>query len=307
MNEINKLVILGSGPAGFTAAIYAGRAGLNPVVVEGSTPGGQPMITTVVENYPGFPEAIRGPELVARMKKQAEKFGAKFLSGEVKKVDFSSKPYKIFLNNGEQLLTMSVIVVTGAYSRKLGIPGEDKFIGRGVSTCATCDAFFYKDKTVAVVGGGDTALTDALELVNHAEKIYIIHRRDEFRASKVMQEKVFQNKKIEILWNKNVIEIKGKEKVEGAILEDTINSKTSEIKIDGLFLAVGHLPNTQFLENQLKLDEQGYVVAGNDMSTSVKGVFAAGDVIDPSYKQLPVSVGSGCKAALEAEKYLRGQ
>jgi len=202
---------------------------------------------------------------------------------------------------------MSVIVVTGAYSRRLDISGEEKFIGRGVSTCATCDAFFYKDKTVAVVGGGDTALTDALELVNHAEKIYIIHRRDEFRASKVMQEKVFQNKKIEILWNKNVIEIKGKEKVEGAILEDTINSKTSEIKIDGLFLAVGHLPNTQFLENQLKLDEQGYVVAGNDMSTSVKGVFAAGDVIDPSYKQLPVSVGSGCKAALEAEKYLRGQ
>jgi thioredoxin reductase (NADPH) len=307
MNEVNKLVILGSGPAGFTAAIYAGRAALKPVVVEGPTPGGQPMITTVVENFPGFPDAIRGPELVTRMRQQAEKYGAKFLPGEVKKVDFSSKPHKIFLKDGKQLLAMSVIVATGAYSRRLGIPGEEKFIGRGVSTCATCDAFFYKDKTVAVVGGGDTALTDALELVNHAEKIYIIHRRDEFRASKVMQEKVFQNKKIEVLWNKNVIDIKGKEKVEKAVLKDTASLEVSELKIDGLFLAIGHLPNTQFLENQLELDEQGYVVAGNDMSTSVEGVFAAGDVIDPSYKQLPVSVGSGCKAALEVEKYLRGQ
>lgn len=306
MNEVNKLVVLGSGPAGFTAAIYAGRAALKPIVVEGPMPGGQPMITTVVENFPGFPEAIRGPELVARMRRQAEKYGAKFLPGEVEKVDFSSKPYKIFLKDGRQLSAVSVIVATGAYSRKLGIPGEDKFIGCGVSTCATCDSFFYKDKIVAVVGGGDTALTDALELANHAKKIYIIHRRDEFRASKVMQEKVFQNKKIEVLWNKNVIEIKGKEKVEKAVLKDAVSLEVSELKIDGLFLAIGHLPNTQFLENQLELDEQGYVITGKDMSTSVEGVFAAGDVIDPSYKQLPVSVGSGCKAALEAEKYLRG-
>ncbi len=304
---VYKLIILGSGPAGLTAAIYAGRAGFAPLVVEGRLPGGQPMLTTKVENYPGFPEGIDGPQLVAKIKEQAKKFRARFLTGEAVRVDFKAKPKKIFLDNNQLLEALSVIIATGTMPRPLGLPEEKKLIGKGISTCAICDAPFYRGKTVAVVGGGDTALTDALALAQVAKKVYLIHRRNEFRASQAIQKKIFSQPKIQVLYNKVVVKIVGQERLEKIVLTDVLERTRKELVIDGLFLAIGSFPNTEFLANQVQLDQEGFIKVKNNVFTSVEGVFAAGDVVDPFYKQLSVATGLGCMAGVRAVEYLRNQ
>lgn len=296
-------MILGSGPAGLTAAIYAARAGLAPIVVEGMMPGGQPMGTTAIENFPGFPKGVMGPELVKRMREQAERFGTKFLVGDVKKVTLGKRPFGIWLNT-KKYLTNTLIIATGADPRWLEVEGEEKYRGRGVSSCATCDGFFYKDKVVVVVGGGDSALEEAIFLTRFAKKVILVHRRDKLRASKFMQDRAMAEKKIEFYWNKAVEKIQGGKSVAGVSLRDTESGEMNNLVCDGIFVAIGNIPNTKVFDGQLDTDQKGYIRVKNHVATSVDGVFAAGDVADPHFKQAITASASGCMAAMSAEEYL---
>ncbi len=302
----HKLIIMGSGPAGLTAAIYAARARLEPLVIEGFEPGGQLTLTTEVENFPGFPEGIMGPELMERFKKQAERFGAKFLLGNIEQADLSKRPFK--LKVGDKALSCdALIVASGASARWLGIESEKKYKGRGVSTCATCDGAFYRGRKVAVVGGGDSAMEEANFLTRFASEVTIIHRRSDFRASKIMLERAQKNPKIKWILDSHVIEIFGKDVVEGLVVENLKTKEQNKLEVDGLFVAIGHVPNTSVFKGQLPMNEAGYLTLnGETMMTSIPGVFSAGDVHDLRYRQAITAAGSGCKAAMDAEKFLEG-
>jgi thioredoxin reductase (NADPH) len=301
------LVIIGSGPAGLTAALYAARAELKPVVVSGIPAGGQLLITTEVENYPGFPEAIQGPELVDRMRRQAERFGAEFVDDHVAKVDLSHRPFHVVTGSRGTFRADAVIVATGATARWLGIPSETKHKGRGVSACATCDGFFFKGKELAVVGGGDTAMEEALFLTNFAPHVTIVHRRGQLRASMIMQERARANPKISFLFDSEVAEIVGDAHVEGLRVRHLPTGKISELKVQGLFVAIGYEPATEVFRGQLELDAQGYLRVHDHTRTSVEGVFAAGDVHDHRYRQAVTAAGAGCMAAIDAERWLAEQ
>ncbi len=304
---INKVIIIGTGPAGLTAALYAGRANMEPVIFEGPQPGGQLTITTDVENYPGFPDGIMGPELMDLFRKQAQRFGAKTISLMVDKVDLSSKPFKVWAGDKEYAAE-TIIISTGASAKLLGLEAETRLMGYGVSACATCDAFFFKDKKVFVVGGGDSAMEEAIFLTKFASSVTIVHRRDEFRASKIMQERAFSNDKIDILWNSEVIDLigdKSKNGLESVIIKDVITNKEKVYHVDGLFLGIGHSPNSEIFKDYLDLDEKGYIITSPDTSkTSIEGVFASGDIQDQRYMQAITAAGSGCMAAIDAEHYL---
>lgn len=301
---MENVVIIGSGPAGLTAAIYAARAELKPVVISGMQPGGQITLTTMVENFPGFPDGIMGPDLMDNMRKQAERFGTRFIDEEVIEVDFKSKPFTI-KTDSQEIKTKAVIIATGAVAKWLEVPGEKEFMGKGVSGCATCDGFFFRGKEVVVVGGGDTALEDALYLTKFANTVTIIHRRDQFRASKIMQQKVFSNQKIKVIWDSVVVEIKGDSKVTGVKIKNVKTGEEKELKTDGVFVAIGHSPATEIFKGQIEIDDQGFIVKKENTETSVKGVFVAGDVADRRYKQAIVAAGEGAKAAIDVEKYLQ--
>ena len=300
---MRDVIIIGSGPAGLTAAVYTARAGLNPLVIEGLQPGGQLTITSEVENYPGFPEGIQGPQLMDQMRAQAERFGSEHLYDLVTKVDFSASPFKVWV--GETLHeARTVILSTGASARWMGLDAEQRLQGRGVSACATCDGFFFRDQEIAVVGGGDSALEEAIFLTRFASKVTLIHRRDEFRGSKIMQARVLENEKIDVAWNSVVDDILGDEGVTGLRLKDTKTGALRELNVTGVFMAIGHVPNTGVFKGQVDLDKQGYVVVNQHTETNVPGVFAAGDVVDKRYRQAITAAGKGCAAALDAEKYL---
>ena len=303
-----KLVIIGAGPAGLTAALYAARADLNPMVFEGVHAGGQLMITTDVENYPGFPDGTLGPELMDKFRKQTEKFGTRLRQVDVTEVDFSVRPFKINVG-ADEYTADAVIIASGANATWLGIPGEKKLTGKGVSACATCDGFFFRGQELIVVGGGDTAMEEALFLTKFASKVTIVHRRDELRASKIMAARVEQNPKIDMRWNSVVTEIHGDELVSGVTLEDTVTGKSSEMPIGGVFVAIGHKPTTDLFIDELDLDENGYLVIADSggTRTSVEGVFAAGDVVDHVYRQAVTAAGTGCMAAIDAERWLAHQ
>lgn len=300
-----KVLIIGSGPAGYTAAIYTSRANLAPVLYEGIEPGGQLTTTTEVENFPGFPEGIDGPELMSRMRQQAERLGADLRAGTVTKVDLSERPFRVEIDGEKEILAQSLIISTGATAKYLGLPSETKFRGQGVSACATCDGFFYRKRDVAVVGGGDTACEEATYLASLCRKVYMIVRKPFLRASKAMQERVFNTPNIEVLFEHNTVEVLGDESgVTGALLRKTDGTERT-IDIAGFFLAIGHHPNTEIFAGQLELNEEGYIkVEGNTSKTSVEGVFAAGDVKDPNYRQAITAAGSGCIAALDCERFL---
>ena len=298
------VIIIGSGPAGLTAAIYTARANLKPLVIEGISAGGQLMLTTDVENYPGFPDGIIGPDLMAKFREQAERFGAEFITADVDEVDFSVKPLRVHVG-GHDEYAKTVIISTGAQARMLGLPKEHDLLGHGVSTCATCDGFFFRGHNIAVVGGGDSALEEANFLTKFADKVTLVHRRKELRASKIMQDRAFANAKIEFLWNTTVTDVTGEGRVEALQLRDTETGDASELEVTGLFVAIGHDPNTKLFVGQVELDDGGYVVtAPGSTATSVPGVFAAGDVQDHIYRQAITAAGSGCMAALETERYL---
>ncbi|NWF89214.1 MAG: thioredoxin-disulfide reductase [Ignavibacteriaceae bacterium] len=305
----HKVIIIGSGPAGFTAALYTGRANLNPLIFEGIQPGGQLTITTEIENYPGFEHGIQGPELMDIMRKQVHRFGAKSLYQEVTAVDFSKHPF-VLKSYDEVFIADAVIVATGASARLLGIESEKKFMGYGVSACATCDGFFFRNQRILVVGGGDTAMEEANYLTKFASEVTIIHRREEFRASKIMLDRAKKNPKIKFLMNKVVKEVVGKEEdgkktMTGVILEDTKNHSTSQFNAEGLFIAIGHKPNTELFKGILDMDETGYLILKPGSSyTNIEGVFAAGDVADHKYRQAITAAGSGCMAAIDAERWL---
>jgi thioredoxin reductase (NADPH) len=308
MSQHEKLAIIGSGPAGYTAALYAARANLSPVLFEGMQPGGQLTITTEVENYPGFAEGVMGPELMERMKAQAERFGTRFVPGEITRVDLSVRPFRLWSEETEYTAD-AVIVATGASAKWLGIPSEKAYQGKGVSACATCDGFFFRGVEVAVVGGGDTAVEEASFLTKYATKVFLIHRRGELRASKVMQERARKNPKIEFVWNAAVEEVLGDGKaMTGLRLKSTKDGKTWEMKAQGLFLAIGHEPNTGVFKGQLEMNEVGYLnVQAPTTRTSREGVFASGDVADPIYRQAVTAAGSGCASAIDAERWLGEQ
>jgi thioredoxin reductase (NADPH) len=300
-----KLIIIGTGAAGYTAAIYAARANLEPLVIDGLQPGGQLTTTTEVENFPGFPAGITGPELMEQMRKQAEKFGTRFVSDVVMSSDLSGHPFKLAMGNGNTLETDALIIATGATAKYLGIESEQKLIGRGVSACATCDGAFYRNKPIAVIGGGDTAMEEAVYLTRFASKVTLIHRRDAFRASKIMADRVLQHPKIEVRWNSVIEEVLdvAKNDVTGLRLKNVKTGELSTLDIKGLFVAIGHQPNTEPFKGQLAMNEAGFLVTTNTR-TSKPGVFAAGDVQDPTYKQAITAAGTGCMAALEAQRYL---
>ncbi|MDP9334925.1 MAG: thioredoxin-disulfide reductase [Actinomycetota bacterium] len=298
------VIIIGSGPAGLTAAIYTARANLKPLVVEGLQAGGQLMLTTDVENYPGFPDGVIGPDLMAKFREQAERFGAEFVTADVEEVDFTSTPFRVRVS-GRDELARAVIVATGAQARMLGLSTEQSLLGRGVSTCATCDGFFFRGHEIAVVGGGDSAIEEANFLTKFADKVTLVHRRKELRASKIMQDRAFANPKIEFRWNSRVTGVKGSGRVEALELRDVETGADSELPVTGLFVAIGHDPNTKLFAGQLDLDDGGYIVTVPGTTvTSVPGVFAAGDVQDHIYRQAVTAAGSGCMAALETERYL---
>ncbi len=304
--EKRQLVIIGTGPAGLTSAIYASRAELKPLVIEGFQPGGQLTTTTEVDNFPGFPNGLQGPQLMSNMKQQAERFGTEFLQTQVNEIDLSKRPFTLTCEGGQQISAEAVIISTGASAKYLGLPEEAGLIGRGVSACATCDGFFYKDKIAYMVGGGDTAAEEALFLTKFAKRVYLVHRRDELRASKPMQKLVLENDKIEMVWNSEVVEILSNMQGVNALKIKNIKSgEVTEHATDGLFVAIGHNPNTEFLKGQLKLDEEGFIATeGKHPDTSVSGVFACGDVQDPYYRQAISAAGSGCQAAIRAERFL---
>ena len=309
MSEIqSNILILGSGPAGYTAAIYAARANLNPHLVSGITPGGQLTITTDVENYPGYENIIQGPWLMDQMKIQAEKVGTKIHNDIINKVDLSAKPFVASGDSGNKYISKAIIIATGATARWLNLKSEKKFTGFGISACATCDGFFFKDKEVAVIGGGNSAAEEALYLTNFASKVTIIHRRDKLRSEKILQDRLFKNKKINFLWNKTVEEFVGKEnpnELQQIILKDVKNNSTTNLEVSGAFIAIGHDPATSLFKNQLKMDKDNYIVTKPDStSTNIEGVYAAGDVKDKIYRQAVTAAGMGCMAALEAEKYI---
>ena len=311
-NNHHKVIIIGAGPAGFTAALYTARANLNPVIFEGLQPGGQLTITTEVENYPGFEAGIQGPQLMDVMRKQAQRFGARSIYKEVTKVDFSKRPFEIE-SYGETYTADSIIIATGASAKLLGIESESKYMGYGVSACATCDGFFYKGLKVLVVGGGDTAMEEATFLTKFASEVTIVHRRDEFRASKIMLARAKKNPKIKFMTNSVVKEVLGKEEngrkvMTGAVIQNTKDSSTKKIDVDGLFIAIGHKPNTDLFNDYLDMDETGYLkVKPGSSYTNIEGVFAAGDVADKTYRQAVTAAGSGCMAALDCERWLAAQ
>lgn len=305
--KLENVIIIGSGPAGLTAAIYASRANLNPLMIEGEEAGGQLMTTTDVENYPGFPKGVTGPELMQVTREQAERFGTRFITRNVTKVDLSKRPFKVWVGN-DQYETQSLIISTGASAKYLGLESEKRFLGRGVSACATCDGAFFKNQPVAIVGGGDTAMEEANFLTRFASKVYLIHRRDSFRASKIMADRALKNPKIEVLWNTVVNEIVGETSVTGVKLENLKTGEKTDLKVDGYFAAIGHQPNTKIFEGQLKMDSVGYIITKEKTTwTSVEGVFASGDVQDPTYRQAITAAGSGCMAAIDAERWLESQ
>ncbi len=301
-----KLIIIGAGPAGYTAAIYASRANLEPLVIAGTQSGGQLMITTDVDNYPGFPEGIQGPDLMEKFRKQAEKFGAQIMDKDVTSVDFDQRPFVVRVDE-EFYTSDSIIIATGANAKWLGLESELRLRGRGVSACATCDAFFFKDKDVYVVGGGDTAMEEALFLTKFAKSVTVVHRRDSLRASKIMQEKAQENPRISFIWNAEVSKVIGDDHVEGLELEDTATGTKRQVRADGLFIAIGHEPSTILFRGKLETDANGYIMVKDRTKTSINGVFAAGDVKDHRYRQAVTAAGSGCEAALDAEKYLGEQ
>ena len=303
---IHKTIIIGSGPAGLTAAIYAARANLNPIVLEGNQPGGQLTITTDVENYPGFPDGVLGPEMMDLFRKQAQKFGAQCFYKHVSKVDLSISPFKIYVGE-EEYLTQSVIISTGASARLLGLDAENELMGHGVSTCATCDGYFFKDKEIIVVGGGDSAMEEANFLTKFASKVTIIHRREEFRASKIMIDRALNNPKIDIIKNAVVSDIFGSQKdgVNGVLLTNTLDESETKFDCEGVFYGIGHIPNTNEFKDIIDLDDQGYIqTKGKSTATNIPGVFACGDVQDSYYRQAVTAAGSGCMAAIDVEKYL---
>ncbi len=306
--EHHRLIILGSGPAGYTAAIYAARAGLNPVVIQGHQPGGQLTTTTDVDNYPGYKNGVQGPQMMEDFKEQAERFGTRIIWDHIIQADLRKRPFHLKGEETEYSCD-ALIIATGASAKYLGLPSEERFAGRGVSACATCDGFFYRGKDVAVVGGGDTAVEEAIYLANLCNKVTLIHRRDALRAEKIMQERLFATPNIHIAWNRVVDEILGDDQgVTGVRLKSTLDGSIEELAVHGVFIAIGHKPNTDFLGNQLEMDEAGYIITkGKSTRTSIEGVFAAGDVADPVYRQAVTSAGEGCKAALDAERWLATQ
>ena len=313
MSDVRNVIIIGSGPAGLTAAIYTARANLAPLVIEGEPsstsdqPGGQLMLTTDVENFPGFPEGIMGPELMMNFRSQAERFGAEFLTEKVTRVDFSERPFKVWVRDDEYAAD-SIIVSTGAQSLMLGLEPEERLLGHGLSTCATCDGFFFRGQEIAVVGGGDSAIEEATFLTKFADKVTIIHRRDELRASKIMQDRAFANPKIEFLWNHTVTDIHGDQAVSGIQVTSTVDGTVSDLDVTGLFVAIGHRPNTDLFRDQLDTEDNGYLITKPDSSyTNVDGVFACGDVQDHTYRQAITAAGSGCMAAIDAERWLESQ
>lgn len=309
----HHVLIIGSGPAGLTAAIYTARANLTPFVIEGEPssttdqPGGQLMLTTEIENFPGFPEGIMGPELMGRFREQAGRFGATFLTEKVKRVDFSQRPFRVSTHDKE-FTADAVIVATGAQSLMLGLPNETQLVGHGVSTCATCDGFFFRGQEIVVVGGGDSAVEEATFLTKFASKVTIVHRREELRASKIMRDRAHANPKIDFRWNSQVVELKGSEKLEGVVLKDTNTGHLSELNVGGLFIAIGHQPNTSLFSGVLDMEDSGYLLTRSGSSiTNIPGVFACGDVQDHTYRQAITAAGSGCMAAIDCERWLETQ
>ncbi len=300
--DVNEVIIIGSGPAGLTAAIYAARAGLEPLVIEGYGAGGQLMITTDVENYPGFPEGVQGPDMMMLFRQQAERFGTRFITADVSKVDFSDRPFRVWVN-ADEYVGNSVIISTGASAQWLGIDSETRLRGKGVSSCATCDGFFFKDKPVVVVGGGDTAMEEALFLTRMCETVTVVHRRDAFRASAIMVERLLANPKINVVWNAVVVDVEGESVVEGVRVEDVNTGAQSVIPAAAMFVAIGHLPNTELFQGILDADGEGYLLT-DGCATNVEGVFACGDVQDTVYRQAITAAGSGCMAAIDAERWL---
>jgi len=303
---VRQVVIIGSGPAGLTAAIYSGRANLRPLLIEGTHAGGQLTMTTEVENYPGFHHAIMGPDLIKDMRAQAGRFGTEFMPGDVTAADLKAKPVTLTIDGGRTIDMKTLIIATGASALWLNVPGESKLMGHGVSSCATCDGFFFRGQELVVVGGGDTAMEEANFLTRFASKVSVVHRRDKLRASKIMQDRAFKNEKIAFIWNSTVEEIYGNEIVTGVRLRNVVTGRQTEMKSAGVFVAIGHIPNTRLFEGQVEMDGRGYILTRKGMATSVPGVFAAGDVQDPNYRQAITAAGSGCMAAMDAERYLEG-
>ncbi len=313
MPTVHNVIIVGSGPAGLTAAIYTARANMEPLVIEGEPsstsdqPGGQLMLTTEVENYPGFPDAIMGPDLMTSFRAQAERFGAKYITEKVTRIDFSERPFKVYVGKTEYLAD-TVIVSTGARSLMLGLEAETRLMGHGLSTCATCDGFFFRGHHIAVVGGGDSAIEEATFLSRFADKVTLIHRRDELRASKIMQDRAFANPKIEIMWDTVVDDLVGDSKLEGAVVTNVKTGETTTLPVTGLFVAIGHVPNTDLFKGVLDMEDNGYLITQPDSSyTNIPGVFACGDVQDHTYRQAITAAGSGCMAAIDAERWLESQ
>ncbi len=308
MRDLQNVIILGSGPAGLTAAIYAARANLRPLLIEGAQAGGQLMITTDVENYPGFPNGIQGPEMILEMKKQAERFETRFLSGDVTAVDLSRRPFSVTVEGETTWQAQTLIIATGARAKLLGLPSETRLMGHGVSACATCDGFFFRDKEVFVVGGGDTAVEEAIFLTRFATRVTLVHRRDKLRASKIMQDRAFRNPRLSFLWDTAVEDILGNDRVEAVSFRNLKSGEVTQRPADGIFIAIGHEPNTILFKGQLPLDERGYIVPiPGSTRTPVAGVFACGDVQDPTYRQAVTAAGTGCMAAIDAERFLESE
>jgi len=306
-NSVENVTIIGTGPAGLTAAIYAARANLNPVCVEGEQPGGQLTITSDVENFPGFEDGVMGPELMNKFRKQAERFGTRFVHGNVKSADLSRRPFTLEFADGSKLQTQTLVIATGASAKWLGIPTEKQFMGKGVSSCATCDGFFFRNMDIAVVGGGDTAMEEATFLTRFAKSVLVIHRRESLRASKIMQDKAFANPKIKFVWNSAIEEIVGTEAVSGIKIRNLVTNELQDVAVQGVFVAIGHQPNTKLFTGQLNTDEAGYLkVVPGTTRTNIPGVFAAGDVADHVYRQAVTAAGTGCMAAIDAERFLEG-